>query len=141
MTKTKGKLILGFLLTVLVIAGWMGGRAQAMDTRPTIPVTSSPEGDANPNSSGSSKIVYELAPEFQIQQAKMRGEEGARRLNVIGIVSWGCIGAGVLVVVIVLITGSRRRPGTPGVKRTRYRREVEAERARRYMDDNRYRKY
>lgn len=140
MLHKKGIVIAGLLITIVVIAGWMNVRVQAMDTRPTIPNGSTPEG-TNSSTSGASQIVYELGPEYQIQEARMREAENAKRVNMIGIVSWGCIGAGVLVVVVVLIVGGRKRPGGMGGKRTRYRREIELERSRRYMDDNRYRKY
>ena len=43
-----------------------------------------------------------------------------RQINWIGIVSWGCIAAGVLIVLIILL--SNRRPPRGGYGRKRYRR-------------------
>lgn len=138
----KGKRIAGLLLALVVIAFWIGTKAQAIETRPTIPPAASSGEAASQAGREESQIVYELAPGFRAEEVRAQGESGAKRMNLIGMISWGCIGAGVLVVVGVVIVGSRRHTGTGGVKRTRYRRKVETEtRARRYMDDNRYRKY
>ena len=138
----KGKLVAGLMLTLLIIAFWMSTTAQAIEPRPTLPSAASSGHQASQTGKEESQITYELAPGFQAEEVRAQGESGAKRMNLIGMIAWGCIGAGVLVVVVVVIVGSRKHTGTGGVKRTRYYRKAEAEtRARRYMDDNRYRKY
>lgn len=138
----RGKVIAVLMLAVLVMGVFFAVRAQAMDTRPTIPSETASQAPESGAERKESQIVYELASGFQVEEVRARAESGARRMNLVGMISWGCIGAGIVVVVVVVISGSRRHTGSGGVKRTRYRRKAEAEtRARRYMDDNRYRKY
>ena len=138
----RGKVIAVLMLALLVIGGFFAVRAKAMDTRPTIPSETASQTPESGSDRKESQIVYELASGFQVEEIRARAESGARRMNLVGMISWGCIGAGIVVVVVVVISGSRRHIGSGGVKRTRYRRKAEAEtRARRYMDDNRYRKY
>ncbi|MCI9576033.1 MAG: hypothetical protein HFJ84_05040 [Clostridiales bacterium] len=116
--------------------------------------SSSPVSSNSPNSAASSPsapssapasstMVFELESNTAPEQVFHVAERSSKRLNIIGIVSWGIIGAGVVVVVIVLISSSRKPPGAGGgLGRSRYHRKKDADtRAKRMMDDNHYRKY
>ena len=60
------------------------------------------------------------------------------QFNIIGIISWACIGLGVVVVVIVLLS-TTRKPPRGGSGRKRYRRKPNKPRKKRLLNDKYYR--
>lgn len=60
------------------------------------------------------------------------------QFNIIGIISWACIGLGVVVVVIVLLS-TTRKPPRGGYGRKRYRRKPNKPRKKRLLNDKYYR--
>ncbi len=118
--------------------------APSSTTSASSPASSSASPSSSPSSAPvSSTVVFELESHTTPEQVFHVTERSSQRLNIIGIVSWGIIGAGVIVVVIVLISSSRKPPGSSGgLGRSRYQRKKDADtRAKRMLDDNHYRKY
>lgn len=62
-----------------------------------------------------------------------------KNLNLIGIISWACIGLGVLVVVLVLLSTTRRPPPGAGPGRKRYRRKPYRTKKKRLLNEKYYR--
>ena len=58
--------------------------------------------------------------------------------NMIGVISWVCIGLGVVVVIVVLLS-TTRRPPTGGYGRKRYRRKPVKSKKKRLLNDKYYR--
>ena len=139
--KQRLRWVVGMTLALLVLIAWASQNAHAIDTRPNLPAASG--GQTSVPEPPPSQIVYEVAPGFRIDEATASREGSAKRMNLIGIISWGVIGAGVVVIVVVVISASRKGLGRGGINRTRYyRRKGDPEAwGQHYMDDNRYRKY
>ena len=62
-----------------------------------------------------------------------------KNLNLIGIISWACIGLGVLVVILVLLSTTRRPPPGAGPGRKRYRRKPYHTKKKRLLNEKYYR--